>query len=290
MWQIIKFLLFFTLSLITFIFCFIPIIFFFYSNKFRKLARKYQTNYSILFPILLYIWIIVFSFSGLFVFFSLIYPIGLYSLKSSFVTIIGAEIILIITLTFIIVQLHSQKYTFRVNEIIKTYSDFWILIVLQLIFLLLEIGSSNNEFLLLFYGITPIILIFPYVYNLITYVRPENLVTRLMLDIAKGKDNWVIHNNLQSIFDILIGSLRNDDIATTRDVIHKLNGIDPVDGLEHSRAIIRQKYSEERERGSGPIIDTIKDSISMIRKISRTKKIPLYDELNRFSEYMDNDQ
>lgn len=277
--HLIQFLItFFSLFLILF-FCIAFFILIRIDDSLIKKAKKFQTEHLFLFPVLLYSYFIVFSLSFFYVIVNLFEIHFSKSLASSFVTIIGADMILIITLTFIIVQLHSQNYTFRVLELLKNYWDFWILISTQLLFLLCEISISDtgNEFLILFFGITPIILILPYIHNIIVYIRPENLINRLMQRIAeKGENEWILQNELQSIFDIIIGSIRKGDLRTAKDGLHKLNGTNPLDGLENGRNQIKGACLKEANNNLHPLTEIIQDSLLMIKQMYTSETLEIF--------------
>jgi len=267
------------LAFLLLFFCIIVIVSAF-TKKYKKCYQSYQNQSFFFFPLLMYCFFILFSYS---IFktisaFNIFPPIcSICDLYPSFITIIGANIIFIITLTMIVVELHSTKYTFRVTESIKRYYDFWFLILFNFIFLLLIMYHNPTSQYFLFFCMTPLILTIPFIYNLITYLRPENQITRLLrLIIKKPGDGWLLQNNLQSIFDIIVNAIKNGDIGTAKDGLGKIMGDNQDDGLERAREIIRKEFVDDMKKQNNgtldtkeyPIIYIIEESTAIIDSIS----------------------
>ena len=252
------------IAFLVFLLCLIAILAVFCDSKLKEQVGQFQTDNPWLFPLSVYFFFGIFSLALLYTFIPIPKLISHDSLFSSFITVIGANILLIITLTFVIIQLHAQSYGFRINECLKVFYDFWLLIAIETIFLLGVICCNKNVFLILFFGFTSIILIIPYFYNILVYLRPENLINRLMKIIAKkGENGRILQNNTQAIFDIIINAITHGDIATANDGMGKLIGSKMDDGLEEARVIIRSHYRDP-ENDSQSVKGIVKRSTNYI--------------------------
>ena len=157
----------------------------------------------------------------------------------------AAIVAIVITLTLIAVQLTASAYSPRVVDIFKKDPDMWILlscygvsifygfIVLKLvegaegefvsqsaIWSLGSVSISFEFFVSLAYwlGAFTFVALFPYMWNIISLLQPENIINLLAKEITKDKFLKEIRdeNPLQPIMDIIHSSIMKYDLETTR--------------------------------------------------------------------------
>lgn len=157
-------------------------------------------------------------------------------------TIITGQItifLFIISITIVVIQLSSANYPSRYTQILKSYID---LRIIALIFL----SSIIYNFLLVFHlSFTPdppnylftisqfffllgIVSLFPYFWNILYIIRPENQLNLLYHEIRrriKQGDFWTSDNHLIAIFDIILGTFYKRDLWTVRNGLDRLNNL-----------------------------------------------------------------
>jgi hypothetical protein len=155
----------------------------------------------------------------------------------------AAIVAIVITLTLIAVQLTASAYTPRVIDIFKKNPDMWVLLVIYgvsmlygLVVLKMVVGGageivSQDVFWVL--GFVPmsfeccvslaywleaftLVALFPYMLNIISLLKPENIIKRLVIKITKDRILNSKEDPIQPIMDIIHGSVVKYDIATTR--------------------------------------------------------------------------
>jgi hypothetical protein len=155
----------------------------------------------------------------------------------------AAIVAIVITLTLIAVQLTASAYSPRVIDIFKKNPDMWILlgfygasifygfIVLKLvegaegeavsqiaIWSLGRVSVSLESYVSLAYwlGAFTFVALFPYMLNIISLLKSENIINRLAIEITKGKILNLKEDPIQPIMDIIHGSIMKYDIETAR--------------------------------------------------------------------------
>jgi len=154
----------------------------------------------------------------------------------------AAIVAIVITLTLIAVQLTASAYSPRVIDIFKKNPDMWILlgcygvsifygfIVLKLvegefvsqsaIWSLGCVSISFESYVSLAYwlGAFTFVALFPYMWNIISLLKSENIIKRLAKEITKDKILKEIRDEdpLQPIMDIIHSSIMKYDLETTR--------------------------------------------------------------------------
>ena len=140
-----------------------------------------------------------------------------------------AIISIIITLSLIGVQIIAQKYSTYATDIFKKYPDIWIILSIYLVSIIVGVFSlvniSRGEvviFLVIFLFIFCLFALGPYIWNMMTIFRPENILTILKFKIINtlpdSKTNSCsdfLNSDIISIFDIIITSIKNNDTNTT---------------------------------------------------------------------------
>jgi hypothetical protein len=155
----------------------------------------------------------------------------------------AAIVAIVITLTLIAVQLTASAYSPRVIDIFKKNPDMWILlgcygvsifygfIVLKLVVgadgdvvsqsAIWSIGSVSISFefcvsLAYWLGVFTFVVLFPYLLNIISLLKSENIIKRLAIEITKDKILNSKKDPVQPIMDIIHGSIMKYDLETTR--------------------------------------------------------------------------
>jgi len=155
----------------------------------------------------------------------------------------AAIVAIVITLTLIAVQLTASAYSPRVIDIFKKNPDMWILlgcygvsiyyglIVLKLVdgaegktvsqSAIGYIGSVSISFefyvsLAYWLGAFTLVVLFPYMLNIIRLLKSENIIKRLAIEITKDKILNSKEDPVQPIVDIINGSIMKYDLETTR--------------------------------------------------------------------------
>jgi ribosomal protein S20 len=155
----------------------------------------------------------------------------------------AAIVAIVITLTLIAVQLTASAYSPRVIDIFKKNPDMWLLLgcygvsifygffVLKLvketeggavsqsaIWSLGPISISFEFFVSLAYwlGAFTFVALFPYMWNIISLLKSENIIKRLTIEINRDKILNSKEDPIQPIADIIHGSIMKYDLETTR--------------------------------------------------------------------------
>ena len=169
----------------------------------------------------------------------------------------AAIVAIVITLTLIAVQLTASAYSPRVIDIFKKNPDMWILlgcygvsifygfIVLKLVegaegefvsqSAIWTLGSVTISFefcvsLAYWLGVFTFVALFPYMWNIISLLKSENVIKRLANKITKDKileyiklaktsggvEKRLVADPIQPIVDIIHGSIMKYDLETTR--------------------------------------------------------------------------
>nr|CBH37375.1 hypothetical membrane protein [uncultured archaeon] len=155
----------------------------------------------------------------------------------------AAIVAIVITLTLIAVQLTASAYSPRVIDIFKKNPDMWILlgcygvsifygfIVLKLvkgverefvsqsvIWYLGPFPISFESYVSLAYwlGAFTFVVLFPYMLNIISLLKSENIIKRLAIKITKDKILNQKEDPVQLVVDIIYGSIMKYDLETTR--------------------------------------------------------------------------
>ena len=157
----------------------------------------------------------------------------------------AAIIAIVITLTLIAVQLTASSYSPRVIDIFKSPKknpDFWILLgfycssIIYGLFILKLVEGAEGEavsqsaiwslgrFSISFelgvsfaywLGAFTFVILFPYMWRIMTLLKPEYIIGRLAVEITKKNLNLEEYP-IQPIMDIVHGSIMKYDLATTR--------------------------------------------------------------------------
>ena len=169
----------------------------------------------------------------------------------------AAIVAIVITLTLIAVQLTASAYSPRVIDIFKKNPDMWILlgcygvsifygfIVLKLVegvegefvsqSAIWTLGPISVSFefcvsMAYWLGAFTFVALFPYMLNIISLLKPENIINRLTSDITKDKilkyiklaktsvgvEISTVDDPILPIMDIIHGSIMKYDLGTTR--------------------------------------------------------------------------
>jgi hypothetical protein len=152
----------------------------------------------------------------------------------------AAIVAIVITLTLIAVQLTASAYSPRVIDIFKKNPDMWILlgcygvsifygfIVLKLVegeavsqSAIWSLGPISISFefcvsLAYWLGAFTFVALFPYMWNIISLLKSENIIKRLAVKITRDKILNSKEDPFQPIMDIIHGSIMKYDLETTR--------------------------------------------------------------------------
>lgn len=155
---------------------------------------------------------------------------------------------IIVSLSLLIIQIGSNLYTTRTAQIIKKYYDLWAMVGIYLssIFYLitlnylkyyliyhnlninlllvkLQLDLKFTMFIAIFIVIWGFLLIIPYIYNILTIIRPENQLNIFQKEIIfHPNDKDLVFNHLHGIKDIVISSIKRDDILIAKDGIGRI--------------------------------------------------------------------
>jgi hypothetical protein len=155
----------------------------------------------------------------------------------------AAIVAIVITLTLIAVQLTASVYSPRVIRIFRNNPDMWILLgcygvsIFYGLFVLKLVEGTEGEFVsqsvIWYLGPFPIsfesyvslaywlgaftfVVLFPYMLNIISLLKSENIIKRLEIEITKDKILNPKGDPVQSILNIIHGSIMKYDLETTR--------------------------------------------------------------------------
>jgi len=147
----------------------------------------------------------------------------------------AAIVAIVVSLTLIAVQLTASAYSPRVIRIFRNNPDMWLLlgfygfsIFYGLLVLKMVRGAEDTSQIMISnisleayisgvyaLGISTFVILFPYMWNIINLLKPENIINRLASDITKDA---ILNSEdpLQPIMDIVHGSIMKYDLDTTR--------------------------------------------------------------------------
>ena len=155
----------------------------------------------------------------------------------------AAIVAIVITLTLIAVQLTASAYSPRVIRIFRNNPDMWILLgcygvsIYYGLFVLKLVQGVEGEFVsqsvIWYLGPFPIsfesyvslaywlgaftfVVLFPYMLNIISLLKSENIIKRLEIEIPKDKILNPKEDPVRSILNIIHGSIMKYDLETTR--------------------------------------------------------------------------
>ena len=208
----------------------------------------------------------------------------------------AAIVAIVITLTLIAVQLTASAYSPRVIDIFKKNPDMWILLgcygfsifygfsVLKLVegaegevvskSAIWSLGSVSISFescvsLAYWLGAFTFVALFPYMWNIISLLKSENIIKRLAIEITKEK--FKVEDPTQPIVDIIHGSIMKYDLETTRVGLktvtdHVLEIIGPDDEVKisggfcnHLQRVSRLAISREDEESTIEVVKNLEN-------------------------------
>ena len=209
----------------------------------------------------------------------------------------AAIVAIVITLTLIAVQLTASAYSPRVIDIFKKNPDMWLLlgcygvsifygfIVLKLVdgaegeavsqSAIWSIGSVSISFefgasLAYWLGAFTFVALFPYMWNIISLLKLENIINRLAIEITKDNLLNSEEDPIQPIVDIVHGSIMKYDIETTRvglnavtDHVLKIinsDGEEKISGhfCKHLERVGKLAVSKTDEESTAEVIENLK--------------------------------
>ena len=182
---------------------------------------------------------------GLFSYFNLFhtYADSARYMLSALVQSQAAIVAIVITLTLIAVQLTASAYSPRVIRIFRNNPDMWILLgcygvsIYYGLFVLKLVKGVESEFVsqsvIWYFGPFPIsfesyvslaywlgaftfVVLFPYMLNIISLLKSENIIKRLAIKITKDKFLNSKEDSVQPVLDIIHASIIKYDLETTR--------------------------------------------------------------------------
>jgi len=147
----------------------------------------------------------------------------------------AAIVAIVVSLTLIAVQLTASAYSPRVIRIFMKNPDMWILLLFYgvsifyglLVLKMIRAGDLGQITFLnipLEYhivsayvaGAFTFFMLFPYMWNIISLLKSENIIKRLAIEITKDKILNSKEDPIQPIMDIIHGSIMKYDLETTR--------------------------------------------------------------------------
>lgn len=204
-------------------------------NPIKQFFQGLQAEKTFKINGLMYFFTETFSFNLIlfvFAFFNYWNPNDTESLRYLISALIQSEaaiISIIITLSLIGIQIISQKYSTYATDIFKKYPDIWIVLSIYLlsiligVFSLLKIFYENSIFLVIFFFTVSLLSLGPYIWNMMTIYRPENILASLKFKIINTLPDSQTQNcsvlldsNIIAMFDILWTSINNHDSNTYR--------------------------------------------------------------------------
>jgi hypothetical protein len=231
-------------------------------------------------------------------------------LDNFFLTLLQIQVTvfsIIVSLTIIALQLMTEKYSQRIVEYFKEYFDFYaisfiyiIAITLDLIIINLQMQNADYSILYvsiyysaMIFGLFSILSLFPYIWNMLVIIRPENLIKYISskIDDKEKKE----HSNLENaytILEIMHSAVRKKDFTTTSVGItwllnSKIKQIDIRDDTNRFITILSLIEVELVFRE-----DLIKDFIELKEKLlswsDYTKSIILLEKIKKSRESKDN--
>ncbi len=203
---------------------------------------------SLVYLLLLCVWIIIwYTIFSLISLFSTEATSARYPL-STLVQTQAAIVAIIVSLTLVAVQVTASTYSPRVIDIFKHNPDMWLLLGFYCVsmsyglILLKQINAMGGTFLAppmaifvsiaYWLGTYTLIIIFPYMRNILSILKPEEIIKQLTKEITKDKlaksDN-AAENPILSVMDIVYGAIKNYDTETARSGLQSLT--DKITGL-----------------------------------------------------------
>lgn len=97
-------------------------------------------------------------------------------------------------------------------------------------------------------GVFTLVILFPYIWNIINLLKPETIISRLATDVTKDSLLNAKEDPIQPIMDIVHGSIMKYDIATTRVGLRAVTDrvIDLIDS--QSKKEISERFCKHLER------------------------------------------
>ena len=146
----------------------------------------------------------------------------------------AAIVSLVVTLTLIAIQMAAASYTPRVVDVMKKNPDMWFLLIIYLSaisygFIVLKLVGSDPDPVLvssvLIIGIYTFSILFLYMRNTISQLRPDEVVKMLVGEINVEniyQKEWT-DDIMQPVFDVVHASIMRYDVTTTRTGLNKLS-------------------------------------------------------------------
>jgi hypothetical protein len=202
----------------------------------------------------------------------------------------AAIVAIVITLTLIAIQLTASAYSPRVVDIFKKNPDMWILLLFYgvsisyglLVLKMIQAGDLRQISLFshpleyhIFSAYIAVVftffMLFPYMWNIISLLKSENIIKRLAIEITKGKLLNSKEDPIQPIMNIVHGSIMKYDLETTRiglkevtERVIEVIGPDEEEKISerfcnHLRRVSRLAISREDEESTVEVIENLKN-------------------------------
>ncbi|MDF0591745.1 DUF2254 domain-containing protein [Methanotrichaceae archaeon Mx] len=140
---------------------------------------------------------------------------------------------IVVSLSLVAMQLASSSYSSRVVDLLKNSPDFWILLIIYIVSIIIGVSilkliqtNEINNFNLENYisntyrfGIVAILILIPYIWNVLELMRPSTIIYKLSQKITAKRVlsiQYIGDNNdpIQPITDIIVKSLMRYDEGT----------------------------------------------------------------------------
>ena len=205
----------------------------------KKIIDDYSRNHPIQFRLTIYFSLLL-IFLGLWIISNMVFsPVvtninAARYLLSALVQSQAAIITIIITVSFVLIQLTSSTYTPKIIEIYIKRPSIWIVLAFYLIsisygFYVLKIlpgdaGSLSlqDEWLVslaFWLGLFTVFSLVPYLVDIIYLLKPRTIFDHLTHEISLDNISADTDNPMQSIFDVILVSIKRYDVMTTRSAL-----------------------------------------------------------------------
>jgi hypothetical protein len=214
----------------------------------------------------------------------LVYIVGFGNifLKTSYLEVHVTILSIIIALTVLSIELNANKYSFRIIEYFKNLYEVWIFCGIFFFAILVDLYLSNcqnsNDLLYYFlniYSIFTIYCVFPYFWEMLVLMRPENMMQKFVL--FQTNDVYENLDRILTILGIINNSIRKREIPLVFGGVGELEALlVNLDVKESLEVLINNNYKvTSEEHFKNDIISRIKQSRILI--------ICIQDELKKIS-------
>jgi hypothetical protein len=201
-------------------------------------------------------------------------------LLSSLIQSQAAIISIVITITFVMIQIYSSKYSFRISDIMKEYPATWYLMFFFLLSIALDslclVLLKNNyipNLFIYFCFISSILLCFSLIFYskfILYFLKTETIVALFIKKISNSYTEETDRENLEAIFNVINTSITQSELILFNSSIIQLN-----------EKIIEIIKENDKREGDIQVLFIVSDYVSKLGRLFKNiKNFPMDWHIN----------